>query len=643
MFVGYNTTWLPWLPITATLTWLPWSFYFVVGIFRSKKWSDTGLFGISILLTFLGGHIQFVYYSYLSVMFFILWLFFSSSRPWKNRFHPLALSLVGFALGVFSSSVQLISTLELAELSIRGAKPIQELMYTAIPWIRLPTLVVPELFGDVNLYRGHGNFVEFTGYISILGLILAVFSWLHPRVKEHSEFLFFLLLAILSLHLAYGGVLNLVVQFLPGYTSFNTLSRFYSQWTFASSFLTAFGFEAVLLAKGWRRRVWLILSILLACVGVFFIPLAKPSLQLIVDWVNMPFSPKLEGILKALYLLFISTISLIIILISPHIKFKIRNLFSVLIIGLITFDLFYFGITYLPTIAKHSAYPLTQSINFLMENREDGRIARYKSGFYGSPLPPNINIVYQLEDIDGYDSFSLDRYSQLLGAVEADLYLNSSSYNQLFGFQNIESLDSPILQVLRVAYLISEEPIIGLPKVGKSNTWIPTYQGKDMIIYKNQKELPLARIIGKYQVRFTDEDQIEAMKTNTFDPNEEVILNSYPPLVIDPNAEGTVEITNRTLNHIDMDIVVQAEEGYHGVLVIGQNNYPGWRAKVDGVPAEILTVDYLLQGVLVSSGHHMVEISFVPSYFLPSLFLSLFSLIGIAGCPLIKGKPAGEL
>jgi uncharacterized membrane protein YfhO len=129
MFAGYNTTWLPWLPITATLTWLPWSFYFVVGIFRCRKWSDTGLFGISILLTSLGGHIQFMYYSYLSVMFFILWLFLTSSLPWKNRFHPLALSLVGFALGIFSSSVQLISTLELAELSIRGAKPIQELMY----------------------------------------------------------------------------------------------------------------------------------------------------------------------------------------------------------------------------------------------------------------------------------------------------------------------------------------------------------------------------------------------------------------------------------------------------------------------------------------------------------------------------------
>jgi uncharacterized membrane protein YfhO len=164
-----------------------------------------------------------------------------------------------------------------------------------------------------------------------------------------------------------------------------------------------------------------------------------------------------------------------------------------------------------------------------------------------------------------------------------------------------------------------------------------------MIIYKNQKKLPLARIIGKYQVRFNDEDQIEAMKTNTFDPNEEVILNSYPPLAIDPNATGAVEITNRTLNHIDMDIEVQAEEGYNGVLVIGQNNYPGWRAKVDGVPAEILTVDYLLQGVLVSSGHHMVEISFVPSYFLPSLFLSLFSLIGIAGCLLINRKPAKDL
>jgi hypothetical protein len=45
------------------------------------------------------------------------------------------------------------------------------------------------------------------------------------------------------------------------------------------------------------------------------------------------------------------------------------------------------------------------------------------------------------------------------------------------------------------------------------------------------------------------------------------------------------------------------------VLVVSENDYPGWRAYVDGQSVPIVRVNYNLRGVVVPQGEH--EITFV--------------------------------
>ena len=48
------------------------------------------------------------------------------------------------------------------------------------------------------------------------------------------------------------------------------------------------------------------------------------------------------------------------------------------------------------------------------------------------------------------------------------------------------------------------------------------------------------------------------------------------------------------------------------LLVLTDVHYPGWKATVDGEPAQIERVDYLLRGVRVPAGSHRVEFSYEP-------------------------------
>lgn len=48
------------------------------------------------------------------------------------------------------------------------------------------------------------------------------------------------------------------------------------------------------------------------------------------------------------------------------------------------------------------------------------------------------------------------------------------------------------------------------------------------------------------------------------------------------------------------------------LLVVRQVNFPGWRARVNGKPAALLTVDGVFQGVEVPAGHSEVTVSYTP-------------------------------
>ena len=48
------------------------------------------------------------------------------------------------------------------------------------------------------------------------------------------------------------------------------------------------------------------------------------------------------------------------------------------------------------------------------------------------------------------------------------------------------------------------------------------------------------------------------------------------------------------------------------LLVLTDVHYPGWKATVDGRPADVERVNYLLRGVAVPAGTHRVEFRYEP-------------------------------
>ena len=59
-------------------------------------------------------------------------------------------------------------------------------------------------------------------------------------------------------------------------------------------------------------------------------------------------------------------------------------------------------------------------------------------------------------------------------------------------------------------------------------------------------------------------------------------------------------------------LTYEVNSGKGGVLVLSEIYYPGWEATVDGQPAELGRVNYILRALHIAPGKHQVELSFFP-------------------------------
>jgi uncharacterized membrane protein YfhO len=69
--------------------------------------------------------------------------------------------------------------------------------------------------------------------------------------------------------------------------------------------------------------------------------------------------------------------------------------------------------------------------------------------------------------------------------------------------------------------------------------------------------------------------------------------------------------------------------------VLGDNWFPGWKAKVDGKSAPIERVDYTYRGVRLGPGPHTVEFSYEPASWTIGWVTSLLSLVALGGVALV--------
>ena len=139
--------------------------------------------------------------------------------------------------------------------------------------------------------------------------------------------------------------------------------------------------------------------------------------------------------------------------------------------------------------------------------------------------------------------------------------------------------------------------------------------------------LPRARLVGEVQL-LADEEVVPYLRSPMFRPGEEVVLTESPALDLPGGpVAGEVQWIERGLNRLRLSV----ESDQNALLVLAENWYPAWKARVDGQEAPVLRANHALRAVPVSAGSHEVELYFDGGSLKGGLFTSLAALLILGG------------
>jgi hypothetical protein len=133
-------------------------------------------------------------------------------------------------------------------------------------------------------------------------------------------------------------------------------------------------------------------------------------------------------------------------------------------------------------------------------------------------------------------------------------------------------------------------------------------------------------------VRKLDERTIlEVIRTGRFpdgsawNPLQTVLVESDREEMFPPATAGDAEITLYEPNRV----YVKTTSDTPSILVLGENHYPGWRAKVDGQSVDVMRVNYNQRGIALPAGNHLVTFVYWPKSVLIGLVISLLTLAAL--------------
>ena len=249
----------------------------------------------------------------------------------------------------------------------------------------------------------------------------------------------------------------------------------------------------------------------------------------------------------------------------------------------------------------------------------------------GKPLNANSAWLFDFQDIRGYDSIIPKQYTDFMQAIEPQGEL---LYNRIAPIKNLRSLESPLLDLLGVKYVVTEDRIA-------TPGFTLFYDDGATRIYRNERALPRAFTLPVTSTIATDDF---AQAIQRYDPRKFVLVDSEAirgsrfatafansaaaNLSVEPSHPAPASVTSYRNNEVWVDVQI----GGPSWLILADSYFPGWRAFVRPLGAAdeeerelpIFKVNGNFRGVLLGSEGAGVDNSQLPSPDSPRAFTVRF-------------------
>jgi hypothetical protein len=152
-------------------------------------------------------------------------------------------------------------------------------------------------------------------------------------------------------------------------------------------------------------------------------------------------------------------------------------------------------------------------------------------------------------------------------------------------------------------------------------------------VYANRRALPRAWLVHRAEVVPDGKTRLARLADPAFDRAGTALLAAPPavplnlPATAPPPGSDTATITR----YAPEDVEIQTQSPAASLLILADQAFPGWEARVDGQAVPILTADHALRAVAVPGGAHTVRFTYAPGSFRLGAGLTVAALMLVAG------------
>jgi len=541
---------------------------------------------VSVCLSIFAGYLQTTIY--LLVLAFFYLLYRAVSLKLNFKFYTRVIS--GILVGIVISSIQLLPSIELFFNSQRSGVDFSNFVKGfLLPPISLITYLAPDFFGNPAT-RNHflGGYAQYYEAIMFVGIAPLLFSFYAICKKRSSLIIFFIVSAIVSLATVVDSFISRIFVSLPiPLVSTAIPHRILFIPAFSFAVLGAIGLDSWLKSK--KSEIFktiIFFAFLYVCVLIY---LAYKAGYFAPD-VNI--SPEQVVSLRNLVVPLAAFITItLVVTVVP-----IKKYAAVLIIIVSALNIFYFSSKYLSFSEKKYIFPNNEALDFISKNQ-----GVYRSLVVGDrKFSNNFATQYKIFNPEGYDSLNNKGYSnfvfntqgqpqEYIGLRRSDVEIGFE-YRLNHAFEDASKIK--LLDILGVRYLVThgEDRTI----VSNYDQFKKVFEKGEVAIFENGTALPRAFLASDWR-----------------EINKDILF-----------LDGKAEIES----YKPLNVRIKTDSPEEKFLVLTDNYYSGWKAKVDGKESEILKPNSTFRAVRVESGRHDVEFYYDGDIYKIG---ALFSSIGI--------------
>ncbi len=453
--------------------------------------------------------------------------------------------------------------------------------------------------------------------------------------RERPLMTFFILLAAISILIMMTAPIYVrLTRYIPVLQVIRVAVRAGVLFLFAASTLAAFGMNSLLRSDESKLRgvARMLRTLSIAAVGFAAALVAGSYLLLAIGFaaetgnrgaaayvrrvalaLSEQFAPPGPDLLIPIALLIIVTLLVRMRAAGKIARSTLAMGFVVLIVG----DLYWVGAQFNQTHEARRVFPRTELTDFL-ESEPMGRVLVVPSGLETNRrvfdrtnddkiiAPPNTLLPYRVRTVTGKNQQFPGWYREYASLIEPQPHLSHVVF---------DTARSPFLDLLGVRYVLtnaSKPPIEGL-------SFIKEAEG--VAIYENPNAMPRAFFVNRFVSVSNPRESFEALRSPDFDPHTTAVVEAPPGVLTFTQFQGLPSGEAHMLEDRRNRVVVETKSLQDGLLVLSDNYYPGWIAKVDGRPAPVIRANHTMRAVGVPAGTHVVSFEFAPMTFWASVWV----------------------